>query len=49
MNRTRYSMPYFVDLGRDVIVSKLTKETDKYPPINAYKYLNWRLAQSYYR
>ena len=47
MNRTRYSMPYFVDPGRDVIISNLTNDADKYPPINAYAYLKWRLAQSY--
>jgi isopenicillin N synthase-like dioxygenase len=47
LNRTRYSMPYFVDAGRDVIISNLTNEADKYPPISAYAYLKWRLAQSY--
>jgi isopenicillin N synthase-like dioxygenase len=47
MNRTRYSMPYFVDPGRDVIISNLTNKADKYPPFNAYAYLKWRLAQSY--
>jgi isopenicillin N synthase-like dioxygenase len=47
MNRTRYSMLYFVDPGWDVIINNLTNEADKYPPINAYEYLKWRLAQSY--
>tara|TARA_B110000196_G_scaffold237114_1_gene205516 strand:- start:219 stop:407 length:189 start_codon:yes stop_codon:yes gene_type:complete len=40
-------MPYFVDPGRDVIISNLTNEADKYPPINAYEYLKWRQALSY--
>jgi isopenicillin N synthase-like dioxygenase len=47
MDRTRYSMPYFVDPGRDVIIKNLTSQPDKYPPISAYEYLKWRLAQSY--
>ena len=40
-------MPYFVDPGRDVMIKNLTNEPDKYPPISAYEYLKWRLAQSY--
>ena len=47
MDRSRYSMPYFVDPGRDVIIKNLTSQPDKYPPISAYEYLKWRLAQSY--
>ena len=47
MARTRYAMPYFVDPGRDVIVDNLTDQADKYPPISAFDYLKWRLAQSY--
>ena len=47
MTRSRYSMPYFVHLGRDVIIDNLTDQTDKYPPISANEYLKWRLAQSY--
>ena len=47
MDRPRYSMPYFVDPGRDVIIKNLTNQPDKYPPISAYEYLKWRLAQSY--
>jgi isopenicillin N synthase-like dioxygenase len=47
MTRSRYSMPYFVDPGRDVIIYNLTDQTDKYPPISANDYLKWRLAQSY--
>ena len=47
LTRSRYSMPYFVDPGRDVIIKNLTNQPDKYPPISAYEYLKWRLAQSY--
>jgi isopenicillin N synthase-like dioxygenase len=47
LTRARYSMPYFVDPGRDVMIKNLTNEPDKYPPISAYEYLKWRLAQSY--
>ncbi len=47
LSRSRISMPYFVDPGRDVIIKNLTKEIPKYPPISAYEYLKWRLAQSY--
>ncbi len=47
LTRARYSMPYFVDPGRDVIIKNFTNQPDKYPPISAYEYLKWRLAQSY--
>jgi len=47
LSRSRISMPYFVDPGREVIIKNLTKEIPKYPPISAYEYLKWRLAQSY--
>ena len=47
MDKPRYSMPYFVDPGRDVSIKNLTSQPDKYPPISAYEYLKWRLAQSY--
>ena len=40
-------MPYFVDPGREVVIKNLTSKPDKYPPISAYEYLKWRLAQSY--
>ena len=40
-------MPYFVDAGRDVMIENFTKQPDKHPPISAYEYLKWRLAQSY--
>ena len=47
MNRSRYSMPYFVDPGRDVMIKNITDQPDKYEPISAYEYLKWRLAQSH--
>ena len=47
LSRPRYSMPYFVDPGRDVMIENITKDPAKYPPIPAYEYLKWRLAQSY--
>ena len=47
MDKPRYSMPHFIDPGRDVIIKNLTSQPDKYPPISAYEYLKWRLAQSY--
>jgi len=47
LTRPRYSMPYFVDPGRDVMIENLTNKPDKYPPISAYEYLKWRLAKSY--
>ena len=47
LSKSRYSMPYFVDPGRDVMIKNLTSEPDKYPTISAYEYLKWRLAQSY--
>ena len=43
----RYSMPHFVDPTPGTIVKNLTKETDKYEPIESKEYLMWRLAQSY--
>jgi len=47
LTRSRYSMPYFVDPGRDVMIENFTDEPDKHPPISAYEYLKWRLSQSY--
>jgi len=47
LDRTRYSMPYFVGPNKDTIVKNLTDEPDKYPPISSYEYLLWRLGQSY--
>ena len=47
LTKSRYSMPYFVDPGRDVMIENFTDEPDKHPPISAYEYLKWRLSQSY--
>ncbi|MEC7888296.1 MAG: 2OG-Fe(II) oxygenase family protein, partial [SAR324 cluster bacterium] len=47
LSRARCSMPYFVDPGREVMIENITKAPAKYPPISAYEYLKWRLAQSY--
>jgi isopenicillin N synthase-like dioxygenase len=47
LDRTRYSMPYFVGPNKDTIVKNLTDEPDKYDPISSYEYLLWRLGQSY--
>ncbi len=47
LSRSRCSMPYFVDPGREVMIENITKDPAKYPPISAYEYLKWRLAQSY--
>jgi len=47
LDRTRYSMPYFVGPNKDTIVKSLTDEPDKYDPISSYEYLLWRLGQSY--
>jgi isopenicillin N synthase-like dioxygenase len=48
MEKPRYSMPHFVGARRDVVVENLIpQQKAKYPPIKAYDYLQWRLAQSY--
>lgn len=47
LTKSRYSMPYFVDPGRDVMIKNFTDEPDKHPPISAYEYLKWRLSKSY--
>ena len=47
LDRTRYSMPYFVGPNKDTIVKNLIDEPDKYDPISSYEYLLWRLGQSY--
>jgi isopenicillin N synthase-like dioxygenase len=48
MHKPRYSMPHFVGTRKDVIVKNLIEQQKaKYPPIKAYDYLQWRLAQSY--
>jgi isopenicillin N synthase-like dioxygenase len=47
MTQSRYSMPYFVDPGRDVMIENFTNQPDKFEPISAYEYLKWRLSKSY--
>ena len=47
LSRSRYSMPYFVDPGRKVMIKNLTDQPDKHSPISAYEYLKWRLSKSY--
>jgi isopenicillin N synthase-like dioxygenase len=47
LDKERWSMPYFVDPGRDVIIKNLTDQPAKYEPIGGYEYLKWRLAQMY--
>lgn len=45
MTLSKYSMPYFVDPGRDDIIDNLSEQTDKYPQISANEYLKWGLTQ----
>ncbi len=47
MTQSRYSMPYFVDPSRDVMIENFTNQPDKFEPISAYEYLKWRLSKSY--
>ena len=47
IDQERFSMPHFVDPQPGTIVQNLTKEPDKYEPIESKEYLMWRLAQSY--
>ena len=47
LDKERWSMPYFVDPGRDVMIENLTDQPAKYNPISGYEYLKWRLAQMY--
>ena len=47
IDQERFSMPHFVDPQPGTIVKNLTKEPDKYEPIESKEYLMWRLAQSY--
>ena len=47
INKTRYSMPHFVDPAAGTIIKNLRNERDKYEPIESKEYLTWRLAQSY--
>ena len=47
IDKTRYSMPHFVDPAEGTIIKNLTDDPDKYEPIESKEYLTWRLAQSY--
>ncbi len=47
IDQERFSMPHFVDPQPGTIVKNLTKEPDKYEPIESKEYLMWRLAQSH--
>jgi len=47
LNKSRFSMPYFVDPGRDVLIDNFSNKPSLYEPISAYDYLKWRLAQSF--
>jgi hypothetical protein len=40
-------MPHFVDPAPGTIIKNLTKNPDKYKPIESKEYLMWRLSQSY--
>ena len=37
--KSRYTMPYFVDPGRDALIKNFTDEPDKYSPISSEEYL----------
>lgn len=41
---SRYSMPYFVDPGRDVLIKNFTDEPDKHLPISTDEYFKQTLA-----
>ena len=43
--KSRYSMPYFVDPGRDVLIKNFTDEPDKHLPISTDEYFKQTLAQ----
>ena len=48
IDKTRYSMPHFVDPTPGTMVTNLRKrEVNKYEPIESKEYLMWRLSQSY--
>ena len=42
---SRYSMPYFVDPGRDVLIKNFTDEPDKHLPISTDEYFKQTLAR----
>ena len=43
--KSRYSMPYFVDPGRDVLIKNFTDEPDKHLPISTDEYFKQTLAR----
>lgn len=43
--KSRYSMPYFVDPGRNVLIKNFTDEPDKHLPISTDEYFKQTLAQ----
>ena len=47
IDKTRYSMPHFVDPTPGTMIKNLMGGDDKYEPIESLDYLKWRLAQSY--
>ena len=47
IDKPRFSMPHFVDPKPGTIVKNLTKQPDKYEPIESLEYLKWRLSKSY--
>ena len=47
IDKTRYSMPHFVDPTPGTIVHNLRDEEAKYEPIESKEYLLWRLSKSY--
>lgn len=46
LTKSRFSMPYFVDPGRDVVIDNFSNRSSLYEPISANEYLKWRLSQS---
>ena len=47
LTKPRYTMPFFLDPGRDVMIENFTDQPSIYPPIKSYDYLKWRLSLSY--
>jgi isopenicillin N synthase-like dioxygenase len=45
--KSRYTMPYFVDPGRDVLIKNFTEEPDKHPPIFSEEYLQDKIRSNH--
>ena len=45
--KSRYTMPYFVDPGRDVLIKNFTDEPDKHPPISSTEYLQDKIRSNH--